>query len=387
MNGFVATFAITGPRCSKTLFHWPTRGNQHSPLMKTVVYRWTNWLTVLIGCLTLLTCQSPERRTAERQNADSAKRLTPAFYHWKSTYNPTPWEIKLLKRQSVHKLYIHFFDVDWDGRTHQPVPKAFIRFRQKPTGLVVPVVFITNRTLANCPLNQLPGLATHIAQAIRRICQQTKIPVQEVQLDCDWSIGTRAAYFRLLTLLAAQLHWPLSATIRLHQIKYASLTGVPPVARGMLMLYNVADWKRVDTRNSIYETSVADRYMSAVSHYSLPLDVVMPIFRWTIVYRNNRFLTFVNNLDRKHLAASGFVVPQNDSLRFVATRDTVAFGLSIRRGDLFRAESVSGETLRSEKVRILHQIKGQKLTFALYHLDSLALSAYSRETIETLLHP
>lgn len=121
--------------------------------------------------------------------------------------------------------------------------------------------------------------------------------------------------------------------------------------------------------------------------YKLPLDVVLPLFRWTVVYRNNRFLTFLNNVDRKTLAGTHFLAAQPDSARFVASRDTLSFGFSIRRGDLFRAESVSAETLLNEKKRLLHQIKGPRLTFALYHLDSTVLATYPRETLQTLFQP
>ena len=321
------------------------------------------------------------------QTTESPKQVTSAFYHWKVAYNPTQSELEQLKDLKTSKLYLRFFDVDWDVKTRQPVPKAFVQFRQKPLGNVVPVVFITNRTLSNVAPSALPKLATHITQTIIQISQKNAIRFSEVQFDCDWSTSTRDRYFRLLTLLGKQLNVQLSATIRLHQIKYTDQTGIPPVARGMLMLYNVADWKQADTRNSIYDADVANQYLSFVSTYPLPLDVVLPLFRWTVVYRNNRFLTFLNNVDRKALVSHKFLDVQPDTMRFLAMCDTSAFGFSIRRGDLFRAEAVSSETLLTEKERLLRQIRNQKITFALYHLDSTVLSAYPRETLQTLLLP
>lgn len=192
-------------------------------------------IAFLALCLSLASCQS-----SERQSTEVPKQITPAFYHWKATYNPTRSEVQQLNQLKINKLYVHFFDVDWDVRTRQPIPKAFLTFRQKPPGVVVPVVFITNRTLANLSPGGLPELATHVTEAITRISRQNAITFREVQFDCDWSGSTRDRYFKLLTLLASRLHCPLSATIRLHQIKYADQTGIPPVARGMLMLYNVA---------------------------------------------------------------------------------------------------------------------------------------------------
>lgn len=347
---------------------------------KAIARGWSGcWLWVC-GLL-VVACNSSEHRTT----TESPRQLTPAFYHWKSTFNPTHSELEQLKRLHIQKLYIHYFDVDWDNRTRRPVPKAFITFRQKPVGSVVPVVFITNRTLLNLSPAGLPELTTNLTKAINRISQQNGVTLHEVQIDCDWSPRTRDRYFRLLTLMGQQLHCPLSATIRLHQVKYTDQTGIPPVARGMLMLYNVADWKRVDTRNSIYDTDVANQYLSFVSTYPLALDVVFPLFRWTVVYRNNRFLTFVNGLDRHALTASPFLAMQTDTMRFVARQDTVAWGMAIRRGDLFRAEAVTAQTLLHEKDRLLRQIHNSPLTFAVYHLDSTVLSAYPRETLQTLL--
>lgn len=345
-------------------------------------------LLSLFWCLLLMSnwsCQSAEQ--AKSGLDELTKTSTPAFYHWKATFNPTQSEKQTLNSLNLRKLYIRFFDVDWDARTRQPVPKAFIRFGQKPILETVPVVFITNRTLINGSPDQLSALAVNISRSIARISHQNDILFNEVQIDCDWTLRTRDRYFRLLTLLKTQLRCTLSATIRLHQIKYADQTGVPPVARGMLMVYNMADWKNPDTRNSIYDPEVADRYLAFVDRYPIPLDVVLPLFRWTVVYRSGRFLSFLNNLDRQTLQKSRFLEAQVDSNRFVAQRDTAAFGFSVRRGDLFRAESVSTENLVEQKQKLFPRIKNGNLTFALYHLDSTVLAAYPRETLQTLLRP
>lgn len=113
----------------------------------------------------------------------------------------------------------------------------------------------------------------------------------------------------------------------------------------------------------------------------------MPIFRWTVVYRNKRFFQFLNNLDPKVLVNSGFLTAQVDSTRFVANWDTSAFGFSVRRGDVFRAEAVASEILLTEKKRVMERIKQQPLTFALFHLDSTSLSHYPRETLQSLFGP
>ena len=354
-------------------------------------------VTIFGEILTLLMAGYACRPADSNQSAETIHLLTPAFYHWKTTFDPTPFEKKELARLGVVKLYVHYFDIDWDARARQARPKAFVQFRQKPpvgTGdrstQIVPVVFITNQTLLNLPPAQLPALADSVARAIGRISTENGIRYNEAQFDCDWSGATRRAYFDLLQQLKAKLHCPLSATIRLHQIKYADRTGVPPVQRGMLMLYNVGDWKRPDTRNSIYDPDVVKRYLPFVRQYPLPLDAVLPLFRWTIVYRSGQFLVFLNNIDRRTLAGQDFLEATADTNRFVARRDTIAFGMVVRRGDYFRAEAVSPEMLLAMKQHLLAEIQNRSLTFALYHLDSATLAAYPRATIPTLFqtaHP
>ncbi len=152
----------------------------------------------------------------------------------------------------------------------------------------------------------------------------------------------------------------------------------------MLMFYNMADWKRADTRNSIYDLDVARHYTDFLEHYPLPLDVVLPLFRWTVVYRNNRFLSLLNNLDSKTLARCSFLKPETEN-RFVATRDTTALGFSIRRGDVFRAEACQNDDLTAGKQLLLSKIQNQKLTFALYHLDSTVTSSYTNAFLHSLV--
>jgi hypothetical protein len=315
--------------------------------------------------------------------------LTPAFYHWKTTFHPTNFEQRTLRRLGVEKLYVRFFDVDWNPQINEATPKATVRFATPTAGYsVVPVVFITNRTLQNLSVTGIPILARNIANEIKQIAKKQVITFQEVQIDCDWSETTGGRYFALLRSLRAMLGVPLSATIRLHQVKFAAKTGVPPVERGMLMAYNVADWKRADTHNSIWDAAVADRYLPFLSNYPLPLDVVLPIFRWTIAYRNGRFLKILNNMDSEGLKNSAFLesVP-SDSTRFVARQDTAAMGMMIRRGDVFRAEAVTVHELTKAQHDILSRIQNRAVTFGLYHLDSTNLAQYSHETLQSLYRP
>ncbi|RRB07088.1 hypothetical protein [Larkinella rosea] len=290
----------------------------------------------------------------------------------------------LLNQLKTRKLYIRFFDLDWDPQAQSPAPRAVIRFIRKPVGFsVIPVVFITNQTMLRCKIPDIPELAARLFRKISQISHQNGIDPQEIQLDCDWTATTRDRYFQLLREIKNRYTGTVSATIRLHQIKYSEQTGIPPVERGMLMFYNMADWKRPETRNSIYDLEVANRYIDFMEKYPLPLDVVFPLFRWTVVYRNNRFLTLLNSMDQQTLSRHSFLKPQPEN-RFVAQRDTNALGFSIRQGDVFRAERSKPDDLALGKQLVLAKIQNQKLTFALYHLDSTVISAYSDAFLQSL---
>ena len=80
-----------------------------------------------------------------------------------------------------------------------------------------------------------------------------------IQVDCDWTKGTAAIYFDLLNSLKA--HYELDVTIRLHQIKYANDTGIPPVDHGTLMLYDTGDMSNMFA-NSILTMDDGRSYIS-----------------------------------------------------------------------------------------------------------------------------
>ncbi len=65
-------------------------------------------------------------------------------------------------------------------------------------------------------------------------------------------------------------------------------------------------------------------------------------------------------------------------------RDTSAFGLSLRKGDLIRAEEVNFNEILKGSEALNKKISNQKLTFALYHLDQNTLSFYGYEKLNKI---
>lgn len=314
------------------------------------------------------------------QTASTPKDISRGIYYWKSTFKLSETERHTLDSCKIKKLYFKAFDVDWDFTKARAIPKATIRFEEEiPTNLaIIPTVFITNQVLKQSTEQQLDTTISFINKHLRTVLKDKNF--DEIQLDCDWTISTRERYFYLLRVfkkLFPEKH--LSATIRLHQIKFAHKTGIPPVERGMLMFYNMSNWKKPQIRNSIYDLDAASQYLATLDKYPLPLDVVMPIFRWAIIYRNNTFLTVINNTDNQALSKHNFL--EKDDNKFTILADTSAFGISLRKGDMIRVEEVSAEEIIKGSKTLHEKISSQKLTFALYHLDQPNITFYGNEKL------
>ena len=163
-----------------------------------------------------------------------------SFYHWKSQLSLSNTELNYLDTLAVEKIYLRCFDIDWDFTLQEAIPLAPLDINSEtPNDLqIIPTLFITNRTFLHLPDKDLPELVNKTHQKLTNYIQQLpNHSIPEIQLDCDWSGQTRDKYFRFLEAIKTKFDSiPLSATIRLHQIKYFKRTGVPPVSRGMLML-------------------------------------------------------------------------------------------------------------------------------------------------------
>lgn len=339
------------------------------------------------------------------------KQTTKAFYYWKSVFSLSDYEKKALTQNGINKLYIRFFDVDWDPVSKQAVPKAVVYFKENPPVAFVPTVFITNRTLEKLSWGGIEELAKKIQQKIWQIHRQQSqadvpridnsakfsrktLHIHELQIDCDWTLQTKTKYFELLNQLSKRLdenhnHFgyevSLSATIRLHQIKFYRTTGVPPVARGMLMYYNMGDWKNPRTENSILDLTTASRYADYISDYPLPLDVVLPLFRWAIFYRNGRPLKIINHLSHTDFQDNSLFKKASETNQYIALTNTHLWGISVRRGDRFRVEESTVNHLSISARTLAQEIQNTKLTFALYHLDSTNLSHYERDSLQQII--
>lgn len=311
--------------------------------------------------------------------------IQPAIYYWKTTFDPSAAEIRKIKADGIHKLYLHFFDVKYEAGNVMPVAKLKIETLVPEDLEVVPVVYITNESLQQTQAAGTDSLAYYIEQLINAIGDNNHIRFKEIQIDCDWTDGTKVKYFALLKSIKKMSGKVISCTIRLHQIKYQEKTGVPPADRGMLMFYNMGNLRDPNTSNSIFDKTTAGKYLERGIIYPLPLDLALATFSWDVVLRQGKVIALLNE-------------PVADSLRSKFTTTILPGQVQVhtgflhrgtwfQNGDLIRHE-VSGYNEMKAATGILSDIwKNNTFNCAFYHWHDAFIQNLDSTKIDEILAP
>jgi hypothetical protein len=215
-------------------------------------------------------------------NASKTTDIIPkiSYYHWANSYTDDPAS---LKAYAPAQLYIKLLDIGYRNQQLSINPTI----HTPPSITVTPVVYIDNNALNHGSLDTIH------AQILTHIPPQT---YQRLQVDCDWSGQTRERYFKFLTRLKAD--YPhISVTLRLHQVKYADRTGVPPVDRAALMYYNMSDITDPEINNYILDTEEGQRYLQNFEQYPLPMDLALPLYQQTRVIRRGKLVQLANSAE------------------------------------------------------------------------------------------
>jgi hypothetical protein len=310
-----------------------------------------------------------------------------SFYYWKQNFQLSKGQTDILTETNGKKLYIRFFDIKWNTKAQKPYPEAIINFRQQSPSLdITPVIFITNQTFEKLDQQGVDSLVIKCNELLKNLSVRQKINCKTIQIDCDWTVGTKDKYFNFLHSLRALSKKTLEATIRLHQVKYQFKTGIPPVDRGVLMFYNIgklsADLKEP---NSIYNTQTAEKYVGSLNNYLLPLDIALPAFSWALQIRANKVIQVYGKIGRTELSnAQNFSrTSQKDIYR--AVRNFFTGGIYIKTGDLFKLEEIDKTLLKQAAVQLAaHLKKNEKRTIIYYELGNLNLSAFKAKDFEEI---
>jgi hypothetical protein len=328
---------------------------------------------VLLLSLVLAACSAGD--TAPAPDLD-----TRAFYYWRTTFALSDTERAAIADLHVARLYVRVFDVAWDDADHRAAIRGPIVVATPPPASVdvVPVVFLKDEVLRHAAAEPL---AHQVWLATQDRDRALGAEPRELQIDCDWTDTTRVAYFDFLRALAAESHVALTATIRLHQIKYRERTGVPPVARGTLMFYNMGTFSADPDARSIFDAASAQRYLGRIADYPLPLDVALPIWSWVVHVRDDRVVGLLQSTDPSDCDGVDYLQPTGDG-RYRATRSTFFHGAFLRDGDLLKAETTAPDDTLAAAAQLASRLAPMPRTITLFDLSERNLARHDVASLD-----
>ncbi len=298
-----------------------------------------------------------------------------SFYYWKTIFRLSTSEKTVLTDNKVSKIYLRYFDISLD-KNNQPFPEAPIRFEQKPINLkIVPVIYIKNQVFLSNNID-VSDLATKTNRYINQINSKNKTDIQEIQIDCDWTLKTKDSYLKFIEVFKQVSGKKLSATIRLHQIKYFRQTKIPNVDNGVLMYYNIGKIAS-NSSNSIYDKKIANRYLESLKNYPLTLNIALPIYSWAIHIRNNKVIGLKNKIDVISIKKdTNFMASKNNF--FKVKNNNFKSGSFYKKNDLLKFESISNHDLIEMAIDLKQNLKQNPTEIIFYDLNEFNTNNYEK---------
>lgn len=300
----------------------------------------------------------------------SCKEETPpyTFYYWKTKLALNAIEYRALEKAATPYIYVRFFDVDKVGAKFQPVAVITKDSTFKTSKQTVPVIFITNRTFLNIKQEEI----TFLAKSISDLIEKKKFDYQlktsnEIQIDCDWTAGTRDDYFRFLNELKKTSGKEITSTLRLHQVRDRKVMGVPPVSKVYLMCYSTSSPLENSDKNSILDVPLLKNYLSKLENYPINnIAVALPIYSWGIVTNHAGKHKLINALSKKDLERGEFKRITENEIEI--QNDGFYFGNFLNKGFRIKVEEISEDQLK-EVIKFLDK-KIENYEIVYYQLDS-----------------
>lgn len=356
----------------------------HSPHHKSLL-----WLCIfLLGCL-LSRCQTPNAPT--EQLSRPTQHRNNSFYYWQSVWKLSDESRRYLVSQNVEHLYLKLFDVAWNPEQQQAIPMAplIVQDTVPQQWHVIPTIFITNEAIEQTLEADIPLLAQKISQKIQTMVQTNAWKVAQWQFDCDWTNRTQTRYFSLLqhirqNITSIDTTLRLSATIRLHQVKYVQETGIPPVERRMLMVYNTDDVQNLQTENAILRYKTVQRYTSKLAQYPLPLDVALPIFSWAVMFRNGGFRQIIGQITLNDLTQQTEIFHRIGKNRFKVQKNAQWKGVYLLQNDHIRLDQSTTSEVLQTAYHIATYNRADSLTVALFHFAPDVIQQFGQDNIAAI---
>ena len=290
------------------------------------------------------------------------------FYYWKTKLALNSDEKKALGHTSVPYLYTRFFDIDKSGEKFLPVGVITKDQSFKIQQQIVPVVFITNRSFLYIKKEEISFLARSINELVnKKITYYDLNSAAEIQIDCDWTVGTRDDYFAFLKELKKISEKKITSTLRLHQVKDKTTMGIPPVDKAYLMCYSTSSPLENSDKNSILDVNILKSYLAHIDQYPIrKIEVALPIYSWGIVTNYLGKHKLINALSEKDLQHPDFKKISDHEIEIL--KDGFYFGNYMNKGFRIKVESISRNDL-AEVIDFLDK-KINHYSIIYYQLDS-----------------
>ncbi|MBD3903745.1 hypothetical protein NAL32_01625 [Chryseobacterium sp. Ch-15] len=291
-----------------------------------------------------------------------------SFYYWKTNLVLNETEKKSLDESTAPFLYTRFFDVDKVNGKFQPVAVITKDKKFKTDKQIVPTVFITNQTFLHIKKEELHFLAESIHQLIQKKAKDYQLKINnEIQIDCDWTAGTKDDYFEFLKQLKKISQKEITCTLRLHQVKDKNLTGIPPVEKVYLMCYSTSSPLENSDKNSILDLNIMKSYLSKLEDYPIKkIEVALPIYSWGIVTNHLGKHKLINALSAKDLDNPNFKKISDTEIEIL--KDGFYFGNFLNKGFKIKVEEISQKQLDSAIEFLDKKISSYNIIY--YQLDS-----------------
>lgn len=312
------------------------------------------------------------------------KRL--GFYYWNTVYKSTTAQTNYLKETKADLLYVRLFDVDTilTSKGIEAAPISILRLHDSlPRQIeIVPVIFFTRQAIKS--IKNMDSFVSKLSHLVYMLSVHYKFTYSEIQWDFDWTPSTKAIYFDLLKHLKQQPEFKnkkFSATIRLHQVKFISNSGIPPVDKGLLMCYNMGNLKSYHTENSIINLKTMKEYLGNLDTYPLNLDIALPLFSWILHFRNKSFMGIVRVNDSllKHTN-----LIHTSSTMYRVQSDFRHEGYSFLKDDDLRFEAVDMELLQNSIHFLRRKNNSDTLSILFFNLDDQIISNYPSHELQRL---
>lgn len=306
-----------------------------------------------------------------------------SFYYWKTIFKLSETEKEVLKDNNVTKLYIRYFDIGFHPESKEPIPISPIHFQENMSQFeIVPVVFIKNKVMLENNLD-VEDLAQKTFRLIEKINTKNKIVSKEIQIDCDWTLSSKTNYLKFIEQFKQLSHKKLSATIRLHQVKYFKKTKIPNVDSGVLMFYNMGSIAP-DSLNSIYSHKIAERYLESLKKYPLHLDFALPIYSWGVHIKEGKVIGLRSKLNVDELKKDENF-KQVSTIFFKVKNSNYKNGIFYEENDLLKIEAISAEDLKEMAQELNDNLAQKPNEIIFYDLDEFNIKTHEKNIFKQVV--